>query len=231
MKNNSKKKPLLSPEIPLAKEDFRKTFEWRIFKIMAEFIEGFQFIVDFKKSVTVFGSAVLKENSFHYKAARKFGELVAKKGYAMVTGGGPGIMEAASRGAFENGGESVGINIQLPHEQVVNPYVTRSINFNYFFTRKVMLSFSSEAFVFFPGGFGTLDELFEMVTLIQTKKIIRRVPIVLVGRAYWSPLLKWIKEDLFERHGAIKKEHLEIINIVDTPEEALKLILKLNKKK
>lgn len=218
------------PELPAVKEDFRKTFEWRIFKIMAEFIDGFHFLADLKKTVTVFGSTVLPENDKHYQAARKFGQLIAMQGYTMITGGGPGIMEAANRGAFEVGAESVGINIDLPEGQRMNPYVTKPIGFSYFFTRKVMMSFSSDAYVFFPGGFGTLDEFFEMVTLVQTKKLGRKVPIIAVGRDYWNPFFSWIKNEVYGRYGAVKKSDLDIINIVNTPEEAVKLVLKLRPK-
>ncbi|MDD5071424.1 MAG: TIGR00730 family Rossman fold protein [Patescibacteria group bacterium] len=215
------------PDLPPVKEDFRKTFEWRIFKIMAEFIDGFHFLADFKKTVTVFGSTVLPETNPHYKAARKFGELMAKRGYTIITGGGPGIMEAANRGAFEAGGDSIGINIELPEGQRMNRYVNKPIGFNYFFTRKVMLSFSSDAYIFFPGGFGTLDEFFEMVTLAQTKKLGRKVPIIVVGRDYWEPLFKWLKEGVYGKYGAVKKADLDIINIVATAEEAAKLVSKL----
>lgn len=228
----SHKVPLYADrDLPAVKEDFRKTFEWRIFKIMAEFIEGFNFLADVKKTVTVFGSTVLPETNKHYQEARKFGFLIAKKGYSMVTGGGPGIMEAANRGCFEAGKESIGMNIQLAAGQRINKYVTKPIGFNYFFTRKVMLSFSSEAFVFFPGGFGTLDEFFEMVTLVQTKKLGRKVPIIVVGLDYWAPLLKWIKEDVYGKYGTIKKTNLDIINVAATAEEAVKLVLKLRVKK
>ena len=148
------------PKLPPMKEDFRETIQWRIFKIISEFIDGFHFLADFKKTITIFGSTSFSPENHYYKEARKLGNLLSKKGYTVVTGGGPGIMEAANRGAFEANGISVGINIQLPEGQRINDYVNRPIGFNYFFTRKVMLSFSSNAYVFFPGGFGTLDEFF-----------------------------------------------------------------------
>lgn len=236
MKKKNTKKPIKprinsaplypDPDLPPVKEDFRKTYEWRIFKIMAEFIDGFHFLADLKKTVTVFGSTVMTEKDKHYQAALKFGSLIAKNGYGVITGGGPGIMEAANRGAFKEGVDSVGINIELPEGQRMNPYVTKPIGFNYFFTRKVMLSFSSDAYVFFPGGFGTLDEFFEMVTLVQTKKLGRKVPIIVVGRDYWGPFFEWIKKEVYGKYKAIKKSDLDIVNIVDTPEEAVKLILK-----
>jgi len=231
-KNISNQVPLYSdPELPPVKEDFRKTFEWRIFKIMAEFIEGFHFLADIKKTVTVFGSTVLPETNKHYQEARKFGALMAKKGYSMVTGGGPGIMEAANRGCFESGKDSIGMNIELSEGQRMNEYVSKPIGFNYFFTRKVMLSFSSEAYIFFPGGFGTLDEFFEMVTLVQTKKLGREVPIIVVGLDYWAPLLKWIKDDVYGKYGAIKKTDFDIINVAANAEEAAKMVIKLRAKK
>jgi len=218
------------PYLPPVKEDFRKTFEWRIFKIMAEFIDGFHFLADLKKTVTVFGSTVLPETNKHYQAARKFGQLISRYGYTMITGGGPGIMEAANRGAFESGAESVGINIDLPEGQRMNEYVTKPIGFSYFFTRKVMMSFSSDAYIFFPGGFGTLDEFFEMITLIQTNKLGRKVPVIVVGRDYWDPLLKWMKDEVYGHYGAVKKTDLDIINVAATPEVAVKLVLKLRSK-
>lgn len=214
------------PELPPVKEDFRETFQWRIFRIMAEFIEGFQFIVDFKKTASVFGSTSFSSENCHYQEARKMGKLLAEDGYTVVTGGGPGIMEAANRGAFEAGGKSVGFNIQLPAGQRMNPYVKSSIGFNYFFTRKVMLSFASQAYIFFPGGFGTLDEFFEMLTLIQTKKIVKPVPIVIVGKTYWQPLFNWLKEEVYQKQEAVKKKDLEIFCLVDSAEEALEVIKK-----
>jgi uncharacterized protein (TIGR00730 family) len=229
--NNLTKKVYPDPYLPPTKEDFRKTYEWRIFKIMSEFIEGFHFLADFKKTVTVFGSTVLPETDKNYKNARKFGELMAKKGYTMITGGGPGIMEAANRGAFEAGGDSIGINIELADGQRMNQYVNKPIGFNYFFTRKVMLSFSSDAYVFFPGGFGTLDEFFEMVTLVQTKKLGREVPIIVVGKEYWQPFYNWIKSEVYQKYKAIKKSDLDLINIVDSAEDAVKLVIKLRAKK
>lgn len=215
---------LSDAELPAEKEDFRKTFQWRIFRIMAEFVEGFNFVADFKKSVTVFGSTSLEEDNDHYKAARKFGKLMAKEGYMVVTGGGPGIMEAANRGAYEAGGESVGINIRLVGGERANPYLKKSIGFYYFFVRKVMLSFSASGYVFFPGGFGTLDEFFEIVTLIQTKRLPKDVIVVAVGKDYWESLFDWIKSNLAEKHKTISKQALNILKLVDTPEEAVELI-------
>ncbi len=204
-------------------DDFRKQQSWRIFRIMAEFIEGFEFLAPLKNEVTIFGSARSPEGDEHYEEARKLGKLLAKGGYTVVTGGGPGIMEAANRGAFEGGGESIGLNIQLPKEQRTNPYITSSRAFHYFFTRKVMLSASAQAYVYFPGGFGTLDEMFEIATLIQTHKTIR-IPLVLVGRDYWEGLVIWLKQSMLENHTYIEESDLDIMQVVDTAEEAYKII-------
>ena len=214
----------LDSEISPTKKDFRDTFQWRVFRIMAEFIDGFHFIANFKKTVSVFGSARLSSENKYYQEASKLGQLLAKTGYTMITGGGPGIMEAANRGAFEANGRSVGLNIQLPGGQEMNPYVKSPMGFNYFFTRKVMLSFASQAYVFFPGGFGTLDEFFEMITLVQTKKISRPVPIIAVGKEYWQPLFNWLNIEVHQEHKAINKKELGIFQIVDSAEEAFKII-------
>lgn len=196
---------------------------WRIFRIMAEFIEGFQFLSQFSKEVTIFGSARLPADNKWYKEAQKLGALLSDNGYAVVTGGGPGIMEAGNRGAYESGGESIGINIQLPMEQRINPYVKHSHGFHYFFTRKVMLAASAQAYVFFPGGFGTMDELFEMLTLIQTEKS-EKIPVVLVGREYFDGLVSWMREVMYKDFDAISKEDLDLFKVVDTAEEALEVV-------
>ena len=218
-----------NPEIPI-KEDFKKGFSWKIFKIMAEFIEGFEFISEIKKkSVTVFGAARFSEDSLEYQKARKLGELLSKEGYSVVSGGGPGIMEAANRGAFEAGGESIGITVQLPKEQETNKFVNKSIEFYYFFTRKMMMSFASSVYIFFPGGYGTLDEFFEMVMLVQTKKLSRPVIIIAVGKDYWQPLFDWFKSELYEKRGTISEEDLSLFKLVDTVEEAVDYIIKNGK--
>lgn len=206
--------------------DFRESFQWRVLRILSEFINGFQFLADFNhvQTVTVFGSAQIKEDEPFYKLARELGGLLAKNGYGVVTGGGPGIMEAANRGVTEAGGESIGLNIQLPFEQRVNPWVKKGIGFHYFFSRKMMLSYAAQSYVYFPGGFGTLDEFFELITLIQTKKMSHKIPIILVGKDFWSPLLAWFKDFLSEKYHTIIEEDINIISIVDTPEEALKII-------
>ncbi len=211
-------------DLPPVEEDFRQTFQWRIFRIMAEFVEGFQFVSDFDKSVTVFGSSSFDENNPHYAKARRMGELLSKEGFWVVTGGGPGIMEGANRGAYESEGRSAGINIQIETEERANDYLTKSIGFYHFFARKVMLSFASSGYIFFPGGFGTLDEFFEIVTLIQTKKINQKTVVVAVGKEFWQPLFDWIENNLCEEYKTIKKENLKIFQLVDTPEEAMEII-------
>ena len=209
--------------LPYDEPAFTESANWRIFRIMAEFVEGFEFLQPLVGEVSIFGSARTQENNEFYISARKLGKLLGENGFTVLTGGGPGIMEAANRGAVEGGGESVGLNIQLPREQRTNPYVKRSIGFHYFFTRKVMLSASAQAYVFYPGGFGTMDEMTEMVTLIQTGKMPDNVPVILVGKSYWGPWLEWVKTAMGEAHY-IEPEELKIIQLVDTPEEALKII-------
>lgn len=196
---------------------------WRIMKIQSEFIQGFDFISRYHNTVSIFGSGRCDENSAVYQKAYRLAYQLAKKGYTIVTGGGPGVMEAANRGAYNAGGKSLGINIQLPHEQRVNKYVKESESFHYFFTRKVILSFAAEAYAFFPGGFGTLDEFFEMITLVQTGKK-RKMPIVLVHRKYWEPLLNWMKTEVFKKYHAIAKADMDIFQLVDGATEAYDLI-------
>ncbi len=211
-------------DLPPAKEDFRETFQWRIFRIMAEFVEGFQFITDFDKSVTIFGGSSFSQDNPNYKKAQLFGKLLTREGFSVITGGGPGIMEASNKGSYEEGGDSIGINIQLTEGERANKYLRKSIGFHYFFTRKVMLSYASSGYVFFPGGFGTLDEFFEVITLIQTKKIEVKGPIIAVGKDFWEPLFKWLREELCHKYQTIKGENLDIFTLVDTPEEALEII-------
>ena len=205
---------------------FTDNTNWRIFRIMAEFVEGFEFLSKLKGEVSIFGSARALPNSRYYQEAQRLGFLLGKGAYTVITGGGPGIMEAANRGAFEAGGESVGLNIQLPIEQRTNSYVKRGVGFHYFFTRKVMLSASAQAYVFMPGGFGTLDEMSEMVTLKQTGKIPSDVPIILYGKKYWQPFLDWVAETMCKDYRYIETEEIGIINVVDSPEEAMKIINK-----
>jgi len=197
--------------------DYRDT--WRVFRIMAEFVEGYQFLSSLKKEVTILGSARTKEDNPYYQTAVELGKLLAQNGYTTITGGGPGIMQAANRGAHEVGGESIGLNIQLPFEQDINPYVSKSTAFYYFFTRKVMLTSPAHAFVYFPGGFGTMDEFFEVVNHMELGKMCY-VPIVLVGKEYWQPIVDFIKTNACELVGSVEQKDVERWHVVDTAEEA-----------
>ena len=194
---------------------------WAIFKIMAEFVEGFERLSKIGPCVSIFGSARTKEDHVYYKLAENIAYELTKSGYGVVTGGGPGIMEAGNRGANRGKGTSVGLNIELPFEQHDNPYIDsdKSLDFDYFFVRKVMFVKYSQGFVVMPGGFGTLDELFEAITLIQTKKI-GKFPIILVGTKFWSGLLDWIKNTLLEE-GNISEKDLNLFRVVDTADEAV----------
>jgi uncharacterized protein (TIGR00730 family) len=198
---------------------------WAIFKIMSEFVEGYEKLSKIGPCVTIFGSARTKEDTPYYTLAREIGKDLTQKGYGVITGGGPGIMEAGNRGAKEGGGTSVGLNIDLPFEQSSNPYIDsdKNLNFDYFFVRKVMFMKYSQGFVAMPGGFGTLDELFEALTLIQTDKI-GKFPIILVGRSFWSGLIDWIKSSLLETHSNISEEDLDLFLLADTSEEVCNLI-------
>jgi uncharacterized protein (TIGR00730 family) len=191
---------------------------------MAEFVDGFTFLARIQRSVTFFGSARLKEGSPYYKQARRLARRLAEDGYTIVTGGGPGIMQAANQGAVDGNGDSVGINIQLPHEQRANPYVRQSISLHYFFSRKVMLDFSAEAYVFFPGGFGTLDEFFELITLAQTGKLDRYIPILLIGKDYWQPLVAWLETTVRDKLRAVSPADLQIWTLTDDLDEAVSII-------
>jgi uncharacterized protein (TIGR00730 family) len=204
--------------------DYMHDPAWRIFRIMSEFVDGFTFLAHVQRSVTFFGSARLAETHPYYQLARQLGQRIASLGYTIVTGGGPGIMQAGNQGACDVGGDSVGLNVQLPHEQRINPYVRRSMSFHYFFSRKVMLDFSAEAYVFFPGGFGTLDELFEVLTLIQTGKMAHEVPVILMGRDFWAPLCDWLRETLSGKLQSIAPEDLTIWSLTDDVEDAVRLI-------
>ena len=195
---------------------------WRIFRIMAEFVEGYQFLSELKNEVTILGSARFEEDHEYYKTAREFGSFLGKNGFTTITGGGPGIMEAANRGAFEAKGESIGINIQLPFEQRINPYVKKSTAFYYFFTRKVMMTSPANAFVYFPGGFGTMDEFFEVVDLMELNKM-HRIPIVLVGKKFWEPLLKFLRIKATSI-GSVPIEDIDSWHVVDSAKEAYEFI-------
>ncbi len=196
---------------------------WLIFRIMAEIVEGYQFLGDLKKEVTILGSARLGPNNRYYKIARELGRLLAKNGFMTITGGGPGIMEAANRGAYEANGESIGLNIQLPFEQRINPYVKKAIGFYYFFTRKVMLTSPANAFVFFPGGFGTLDELFEVLDYMEIG-LMEPSPIVLVGKAFWEPLVKFLRQQAARQIHSVSETDINRWHIVETAEEAYEAV-------
>lgn len=201
---------------------------WRVFRIMAEFVQGFELLREHGLAATFWGSARTTPDDPYYKDAEELAARLAKKGFSIISGGGPGIMEASNVGAFKVGGKSVGLNIQLPFEQKLNPYTTESLNFDFFFSRKVMLTFASEAYVYFPGGFGTLDEFFEIITLIQTKKI-EPIPVLLYGKEYWSPLITFFEKDMLQKYKTISPEDLEIFHVVDSVDEAYAYILKQTK--
>ena len=198
---------------------------WRIFRIMSEFVNGFDILRKYSTAATFFGGARFNPKDPEYKAAEELSMRLAKSGFTTITGGGPGIMEAANVGAFKIGGKSVGLNIELPTEQKLNPYVTESEGFHYFFSRKVMLSFASEVYIYFPGGFGTMDELMELVTLIQTKKI-SKVPIVLYGKEFWTPILSFFENHMLKKYKTISKEDLDLMHLVDSVEDAYDYVIK-----
>jgi len=227
MRYRKKKKDHFEIDQPF---DFAEDTNWRIFRIMAEFIEGFEFLAPLRKEITFFGSARLPEGSKWYQEARKLGALLAKEQFTVITGGGPGIMEAGNRGAFEAGGASVGIDIELPQEQRRNQYVKNGHGFHYFFTRKVMMAASAQAYAFFPGGFGTLDEFFEIITLIQTKKM-EPLPVVCVGHDFWDPLHEWIRTHMVASYATISPEDIDLYTIVDTAEEAFEILRKSKERK
>lgn len=198
---------------------------WAIFKIMAEFVEGYEKLAKIGPCVSVFGSARTNENNKYYKMAEEVSYLLTQNNYGVITGGGPGIMEAGNRGARRGAGISVGLNIELPFEQSSNPYIDgdKSIDFDYFFVRKVMFVKYAQGFIALPGGFGTMDELFEALTLIQTKKI-GRFPIILMGSDYWGGMIHWIKNTMLNEEQNISTEDMDYIQIVDTPQEAVDII-------
>ncbi|OPY09890.1 MAG: LOG family protein YgdH [Syntrophaceae bacterium PtaB.Bin095] len=197
---------------------------WRIFRIMAEFIEAIDALSRIQPAVTIFGSARVKAEDPFYNKAEMLARRLAQKGFSVITGGGPGIMEAANKGAAEAGGKSIGMNIRLPFEQKPNPYANISIEYKYFFVRKVMFVKYAVAYVIFPGGFGTLDELFEALTLIQTKRI-KSFPVILFGQEYWSGMIDWLRNTMV-REDKIVAEDLDFIKIVDDPDEAVRHIQK-----
>lgn len=195
---------------------------WRIFRIMAEFVEGIETLSSLEPAVTIFGSSRSKPGDKYYEMAESLGNLLAKHGFTIITGGGPGIMEAANKGALEAGGQSVGLNIELPFEQKLNPYTNIHINFRYFFVRKVMFVKYAMSYVIFPGGFGTMDELFESLTLIQTDKM-KPFPVILIGSDYWGGLLNWITDTMLKK-DMILSEDTAIFTLVDSPSDAVDII-------
>ncbi|MDO9572273.1 MAG: TIGR00730 family Rossman fold protein [Candidatus Omnitrophota bacterium] len=197
---------------------------WRVFRIMSEFVEGFEVLSKVGKAVSIFGSARTKPGTKYYKLAEEVAYHIAKAGYSVITGSGPGLMEAANRGARRAKGQSIGLNIQIPYAQKPNQYVDMLLDFRYFFVRKVMFVKYAKAFVIMPGGYGTLDELLEAVTLIQTKRI-SKFPVILVGSEYWKGLLGWLKQAVF-KHGNISKKDLDIFTVVDKPKEVANAIKK-----
>ena len=198
---------------------------WEIFKIMGEFVEGFETMSRIGPCVSIFGSARTKPENKYYQLAEEVAYLLTKQKFGVITGGGPGIMEAGNKGAKKGGGKSVGLNIVLPFEQEANPYIDsdKIINFDYFFIRKVMFIKYAQGFIVLPGGFGTLDEMFEALTLIQTEKS-GKFPVILIGKSFWTGLINWIKEVLLAEENNISPEDLDLIQIVDTAEEAVKMI-------
>lgn len=198
---------------------------WTMFKVVAEFVDGYERLNQIEPCVSIFGSARFKPGDEYYELAVDVAKALVEDGYGVITGGGPGVMEAGNKGAHENEGTSVGLNIELPFEQGYNPYIDsdKVFNFNYFFVRKVMFVKYAQAFVVLPGGFGTLDELFEVLTLIQTKKI-DRIPVVLMGNTYWKGLKEWITSTMIQKYATISEGDIDLLPVVDTPAEAVKII-------
>jgi uncharacterized protein (TIGR00730 family) len=203
-------------------EDLRKSETWRVFRIQSELVDGFETLFEIGPAVTIFGSARLGEDSYYYHQAIKVGKMLSEAGFSVITGGGPGIMEAANKGAKIGRSKSIGLNIQLPHEQLANKYQDISLGFRYFFVRKLMFIKYAIAFIIFPGGFGTMDELFEALTLVQTGKI-ESFPIILFGTEYWKGLIDWMKTTLV-REGTIRRDDFAFFQIVNTPEEVCELL-------
>jgi hypothetical protein len=223
---------LLRPPAPIPPAErtaFTSTDPWRVLRIMGEFVEGFDTLADIRNAVSFFGSARILAGDPMYEQAVETARILAQHGFAIITGGGPGIMEAANRGALEGGSLSIGCNIELPFEQGMNAYVQRAINFRYFFVRKTMFVKYATAFVVFPGGYGTMDELFEALTLIQTGKV-KYFPVVLYGRAYWKGMVEWL-EARVAGEGKIRTEDLALFNVTDEPNEVLRVITKARERR
>lgn len=213
----------------MPEEDFTTEDPWRVFRIMGEFVDGFETLSKIGPAVSIFGSAKAKKGSRYYKLAEHIATLLVEEGYTIITGAGPGIMEAGNKGAKEAGGESIGLNIEVPSVQKPNRYVTMLLSFRYFFCRKVMFAKYSKAFVVMPGGFGTLDELFEALTLVQTKRI-APFPIIIIGREYWSGLMEWMKKTMLS-HEYLSESDLELFHLADKPEEVIEILRKFYKAK
>jgi uncharacterized protein (TIGR00730 family) len=211
----------------MAMEELAGSETWRVFRIMSEFVEGFESLKDLGPAISIFGSARTRRDEWPYLTAMKIAEMLARRGFAIISGGGPGVMEAANRGARNGKGVSVGLNIQLPLEQKANRYQTKSLTFRHFFARKVMFVKYASGYVIMPGGFGTLDEFFESLTLIQTGKI-RRFPVVLMGRKYWEGLIRWMEHTLLDER-TIEPEDLNMFYLTDDPEDAVEYIIKFHR--
>jgi uncharacterized protein (TIGR00730 family) len=205
-------------------DEFTHTDTWRVFRILGEFVEGFDELATVSRGVAIFGSARTPKEDQYYAAAQETGALLVRAGFSVITGGGPGIMEAANRGAFEAAGVSIGCNIELPFEQAPNPYQTRSIKFKYFFVRKTMFVKYSNAFIIFPGGYGTLDELYEALTLIQTRKI-KNFPVILFGSEFWGGMLSWLKEAVVKAKN-ISSEDYGLLHLTDSPSEVVEIVVR-----
>jgi uncharacterized protein (TIGR00730 family) len=214
---------------PTERPAFLNTDPWRALRILAEFVEGFDALASVGPAITVFGSARVAEGDPAYEMAREIGRLLAEEGYAVITGGGPGVMEAANRGCQEGGGLSVGCNIELPHEQSINPYVDLGVEFRYFFARKTMFVKYADGFVILPGGYGTMDELFEALTLIQTGKI-RGFPVICVGSAFFGGLVEWMKIKLLGE-GMVSPGDLELIQVTDDPKEVIEIVRRAGRRR
>jgi uncharacterized protein (TIGR00730 family) len=214
----------MKKESEVFKDDFTHEDPWRVFRIMSEFVDGFEVLSQVGDAVSIFGSSRLKPSNKYYKLAEETAYLLSKAGYAIITGSGPGIMEAANKGARRAKGKSVGLNIQIPLEQKANRYVDTLLDFHYFFVRKVMFVKYAKAFVIMPGGYGTLDEFTEAINLIQTERI-PRFPVVLVGSDYWKGMLEWFRDTLV-KHGSVHAAELKIFTVVDKPKEVLSAIKK-----
>ncbi|AKU17649.1 TIGR00730 family Rossman fold protein [Luteipulveratus mongoliensis] len=209
--------------------DWLHTDPWRVLRIQSEFVEGFGALAELGRAVSVFGSARTPVDSPSYALGQEVGRLLVEAGYAVITGGGPGAMEAANKGAADAGGTSVGLGIELPFENGLNPYVNLGVNFRYFFARKTMFVKYAEGYVVLPGGFGTLDELFEAITLVQTQKV-TSFPVVLLGQEFWTPMIDWLRGTLLE-HGMISEADVQRLHVVDSPEEAVALIVAANEQR